>query len=176
MNQMLFWDWKSVELLSNRDLTHFLLRIDGKINEVAWELKVYQWRKREESSGLFSSVWTIGEEERAIVEDRERYKYPPASQWSLKCSNAALSAAVLVCGTASLQVRHYRTHHDNKRWERLSWLSWQRYKDVLSKIWALGNIILTRCCVPLDSTAFLFLISKHKRNLDLLWARCHPWM
>jgi hypothetical protein len=60
------------------------------------------------------------------------------------------------CGTASFQVQHCRTHQDSKRWERLSWLSWQRYEDVLSKIWALSNTILTRCCVLLDSMAFLY--------------------
>jgi hypothetical protein len=149
MNQMLFWDWESVELLSNQVLAPFLSRINGKINGVAWELKMCQWRKREESSGLFSSVWAIGEEERAVVEDRERYKYPSISQWSLKCGSSALSAVVQGCGTTSLQVRHCRTHQDNKRWERLSWLSWHRCEDVLSKIWALGHTILTRCCVPL---------------------------
>jgi hypothetical protein len=31
----------------------FLSRIDGKINGVAWEIKVYQWRKREKSFVLF---------------------------------------------------------------------------------------------------------------------------
>jgi hypothetical protein len=38
---------KSVDLLSNRVLASFLLRIDGEINGEAWELKVLQWRKRE---------------------------------------------------------------------------------------------------------------------------------
>jgi hypothetical protein len=33
--------------------------------------------------------------------------------------NSHLSAVVLGCGTASLQVRHCRTHQDSKRWEKV---------------------------------------------------------
>ena len=48
------------------------------------------------------------------MEDREKYKYPPASQRLLKCGSVALSAAVLQCGSASLQMRHCRTQQDSK--------------------------------------------------------------
>jgi hypothetical protein len=65
-----------VELLSNRVLELFLSRIDGEINGVARELNVCQWRKREKSFGLFLSVLTIGEEERAVVEDRKGIHTP----------------------------------------------------------------------------------------------------
>ena len=42
------------------------------------------------------------EEERDVMEDMEKYKYPLASQRLLKCGSAALSAAVPWCGSASL--------------------------------------------------------------------------
>jgi hypothetical protein len=45
---MLFTVGELVDLLSNRVLTPFLSRIDGEINGEAWELKVLQWRKRDE--------------------------------------------------------------------------------------------------------------------------------
>ena len=54
------------------------------------------------------------EEERDVMEDREKYKYPLVSQWLLKCNSDALSAAVPWCSRASLQVRHCRTQQDSK--------------------------------------------------------------
>ena len=47
------------------------------------------------------------------MEDREKYKYPPASQRLLKCGTTALSAVVPRCGTASLQVQHCHTQQDS---------------------------------------------------------------
>jgi hypothetical protein len=82
-----------VELLSNRVLALFLLRIDGEINGVARELNVCQWRKREKSFGLFLSVLTIGEEESRCGGQGKVY-IPPASQRSLKLP-------LFRCGTAA---------------------------------------------------------------------------
>ena len=48
------------------------------------------------------------------MEDKEKYKYPLASQRLYKCGSTALSAAVLRCGSASLEVWHCRTYQDSK--------------------------------------------------------------
>jgi hypothetical protein len=45
-----------VELLSNRVLAPFLSKIDGGIDGEAWELKVCQWRKRDEHLLFFISL------------------------------------------------------------------------------------------------------------------------
>ena len=51
---------------------------------------------------IFVGLNHWGRRERDNMEDREKYKYPLASQRLLKC------------GSASLQVRHYRTQQDSK--------------------------------------------------------------
>ena len=52
---------------------------------------------------------------RAVVREKERYKYLPNPQWSDKSRQChGSSAAVPRSGRASLQVRHYRTKPDSK--------------------------------------------------------------
>jgi hypothetical protein len=60
---VLFRLWKSVELLSNRFWHLFLSRVDGEINEEAWELKVANRGERRVSTIGVLSKWTIGEED-----------------------------------------------------------------------------------------------------------------
>ena len=161
---MLFRLLESVELLSNHFWHLFLSRIDGEVKGKAWELEGHQWRREEMSTCWFSSVWTIGEEERAVMEDREKYKYPLPP-------NGYLSAAVPLsrCGT---------TAPSKTTWvkELLSWLSWLRCEDVLCKDWVFGCTLLTSCSVPLYSSAFPILNFKRQKNSKLLWVRCRPYL
>jgi hypothetical protein len=52
-----------VEVLSNRFWHLFLSRVDGEINEEAWELKVANRGERRVSTIGVLSKWTIGEED-----------------------------------------------------------------------------------------------------------------
>ena len=107
MNQVLFWVEESMELLSNWVLDPFLSRIDGEINGFAWGLKVTNGGREREL--LFYLEWAgmSRSQKRDVGEDDDGFKYPLSP-------NGHLSAAVPYCGSASLQVRQYRTSQDNK--------------------------------------------------------------
>jgi len=60
INQILFRVGESMELLSNQVLAPFLSRIDGKNNEVTWELKVCQWSTTRDVSLFDVFSMTIG--------------------------------------------------------------------------------------------------------------------
>jgi hypothetical protein len=71
---------------------------------------------------VFCRNWTVGEEGETLEEAGKKYKYPPSFQWSLKCGSASLSAAVPGYDTASLQVRHCRTHQTTRIGKLFCWL------------------------------------------------------
>ena len=65
-----------MELLSNRFLDHFPLRIDGEINEFAWGLEVNNGGRERELLLYFGRAEVRKKRQSTIGKEEKWYKYP----------------------------------------------------------------------------------------------------
>jgi hypothetical protein len=112
---------------------------------------------------VFCRSEPLGKKRETLGKAEEKYKYHPAFQRSLKCGSAALSAAVLGCDTASLQVWHYCTHQDSKKVEIVGCLGRDMRMYCIEKSTWSHNF--NQKLHPLDSTAFLYSIFKNIKGI-----------